>query len=227
MGDSAITFEFGNQISESINRQVVSLFYHLRKLNLHGILDIIPAYCSITFVYDVLVVRKKTSGLASQFMREQVEEELKKANWNMELPSNSLEIPVCYDELLAPDLVWLAKEKKLSLKKFIQKHSDKTYRVHMIGFLPGFAYMGKVDKSISIPRKSKPAVLVKAGSVGIAGEQTGIYPMDSPGGWNIIGRTPLQLFNARKEEPVLLKAGDEVRFIPITLKEFHQFKSKV
>jgi len=178
-------------------------------------------------VYDVLIVRKQTSRLASQFMREQVEKELKKANWNMELPSNSFEIPVCYDELLAPDLALLAKEKKITLKKIIQKHSNKTYRVHMIGFLPGFAYMGKVDKSISMPRKSKPAVLVKAGSVGIAGEQTGIYPMDSPGGWHVIGRTPLQLFNARKEEPVLLKAGDEVRFIPITLKEFHQLKSKV
>jgi len=205
---------------------VVSLFSHLQKLNLSGVLDIIPAYCSITIVYDLFLLRKQTSGLAYDFIKDEIEKEIKKVNWKSESRPKALEIPVCYDELLAPDLSSLAKEKKLSVEKIIQKHSNKTYRVHMIGFLPGFAYLAKVDKSISMPRKSKPAVLVKAGSVGIAGEQTGIYPLDSPGGWNIIGRTPLQLFSAKRKDPVLLKAGDEVRFTPITLKEFHQLKSK-
>jgi len=225
-GDHAITFEFAAQIDEKINRRILALFFHLKKINMPGILDIIPAYCSLTIVYDQIVIHKLCEGYAYEFVRSWVEEEILNNNWESELPYRLIEIPVCYDASIAPDLNFLAKEKKLTVENVIQLHSSSVYHVFMIGFLPGFAYMGKVDECIAMPRKSTPSIFVKAGSVGIAGEQTGIYPLDSPGGWNIIGRTPLPIFNASREEPVLLSAGDKVRFVPISLKEFYRTKSK-
>jgi inhibitor of KinA len=120
----------------------------------------------------------------------------------------------------------LAGENKLTEEEVIQLHGDRVYRVYMIGFLPGFAYMGKVDKRIATPRKINPRALVHSGSVGIAGEHTGIYPFDSPGGWNIIGQTPLLMFDEKRKDPVLLNAGDKVKFIPITVDEFQHLKSR-
>jgi inhibitor of KinA len=147
-------------------------------------------------------------------------------SWRKSFTSRQIEIPVCYYPSLAPDLQSLADEKNLQVEEVIQLHTSRTYRVYMIGFLPGFAYMGKVDEHISMPRKTNPRTLVAEGSVGIAGEQTGIYPLDSPGGWNIIGQTPLRLFDAQKDELVLLRTGDSIKFFPIRLKEFLQMKSK-
>ena len=115
----------------------------------------------------------------------------------------------------------------MSIEEIIQMHTNKSYRVFMIGFLPGFAYMGSVDEKIITARRIQPRTNVAAGSVGIAGEQTGIYPLDSPGGWNIIGQTPLKLFDAKRENPVLLEAGDMVSFTAIDINEFHIIKGSI
>ncbi|HYV94196.1 MAG TPA: 5-oxoprolinase subunit PxpB [Chitinophagales bacterium] len=224
-GDSAITIDFGNIIDEKTNNMVIALFDYLREKKLPGIKDIIPAYSSITIVYDVAITRNQHRvASAFQFIKQYVEDSMQHVDWNKTPSSRQIEIPVCYDPSLAPDLYALASEKKISAEEVVQLHCSKTYRVYMIGFLPGFAYMGKVDERITSPRKTNPDKIVHAGSVGIAGEQTGIYPLDSPGGWNIIGQTPMRMFDAGREEPVLLRAGDEVKFTPITLKEFLKLK---
>jgi len=135
-----------------------------------------------------------------------------------------IEIPVCYDKDFGIDLERVAQHTQISIHEIIQIHTSKTYHVYMLGFLPGFAYMGIVDERISTPRLITPRTNVAAGSVGITGSQTGIYPLDSPGGWNILGRTPIQLFNAGKEQPCLLQPGNTVKFISITKAAFDQLK---
>ena len=139
------------------------------------------------------------------------------------LPSRKIKIPVCFAEKYALDIDHISKEKKLPVSEIIRLHTAKKYRIYMIGFLPGFPYMGEVDGRIAMPRKAQPQTKVEAGSVGIAGMQTGIYPLDSPGGWQIIGKTPLQLFNKEKDDPVLLRPGDEIEFYPITEDEFTNY----
>jgi inhibitor of KinA len=136
--------------------------------------------------------------------------------------SSLVKIPVCYDNEFAPDLQRMAQSKNISADEIVRIHIADTYRVYMLGFLPGFAYLGRLDKKIAMPRKSHPAP-VAAGSIGIAGNQTGIYPLASPGGWQIIGRTPLQLFDADRTEPTLLKAGDTVQFYSISKHEFETY----
>ena len=223
-GDSAITVDFGNVIDEKINQLVLGLFHHWQQQHMPGVKDIIPAYSSLTIVYDAVSIRKQTGvHSAFTFMKDQLKISIKNLRRKKEVPVVR-EIPVCYDGSLGIDLEILSDEKKLPASEIIQLHSNKIYRVYMIGFLPGFAYLGKVDEQISTSRKANPRTLVPAGSVGIAGSQTGIYPFDSPGGWNIIGQTPLRMFDARQNDPSLLHAGDHVKFIPVTLKEFHQFK---
>ena len=138
--------------------------------------------------------------------------------------ARAIQIPVCYDVSMAPDLALIADLHHLSIEQVIQLHTEKLYRVYLVGFLPGFAYMGNVDEKIATPRKSKPRTLVPAGSVGIAGEQTGIYPFDSPGGWQLIGQTPIEMFSVEKPQPCYLRTGDEVQFYPVTLNEFAKLK---
>jgi inhibitor of KinA len=139
--------------------------------------------------------------------------------------SRLIRIPVCYAEAYAPDLASLAALHGISSEEVIAIHSAARYRVYMIGFLPGFPYMATVDKKIQTPRLAKPRTRVSAGAVGIAGAQTGIYPSDSPGGWQLIGQTPLKLFDVAKDNPVLLQPGDEVQFYPISIEAFKTFRN--
>jgi inhibitor of KinA len=160
---------------------------------------------------------------AFEWMKEKAEERLKQPVRADESNQRLIRVPVCYEKEFAPDIIRLAAAKKIETGEVIQLHTSLTYKVFMLGFLPGFAYMGEVSEKIAIPRKSKP-VNVKAGSVGIAGKQTGIYPLESPGGWQIIGRTPLQLFDREKEEPSLFRAGDAVQFYSITRNVFEEMQ---
>jgi inhibitor of KinA len=139
--------------------------------------------------------------------------------------AREIQVPVCYSGRFAPDMQLLCKQKGLSTEEVVHLHCSRIYRVYMLGFLPGFTYMGKVDERIAIERKERPRSEVPAGSVGIAGVQTGIYPMDSPGGWQIIGRTPLQLFTKQSEHPVLFAPGDRVKFYSISENEFKDHQS--
>jgi inhibitor of KinA len=225
LGDSALTIDFGNLVDENINKKLITLFRQLRQHASPKILDIIPAYSSLTVYYDVAAAALPGKS-AFEVMAGMIEGMTATPHSSVEESSNLFEIPVCYAEKFAPDMAALAAQKGLSVREVIQIHTGRTYRVYMLGFLPGFAYMGTVDERISLPRKQDPRSKVLAGAVGIAGNQTGIYPLESPGGWQIIGRTPMQIFNRDKERPVLLQAGDSVNFYSITENEFENYQTR-
>jgi inhibitor of KinA len=224
LGDNALTISFGNVIREDINENVLHLFHCLQNTPL-PFTDIIPAYSSLTVFYDVHAWRTK-EATAFEKVQEALLSFLQQTTQQEESGGRTLAIPVCYAKLFAPDLEELAAQKALSVEEVIRLHTAKTYRVYMIGFLPGFPYMGRVDERIATPRKSSPRTAIPAGSVGIAGEQTGIYPFASPGGWNIIGRTPLRLFDKDRSEPVLLQPGDSITFYPISEDAFENYQSR-
>jgi inhibitor of KinA len=220
LGDSAITIEFGNKIDILLNQKIHALANALHDAAIEGVRDIIPAYTTITVVYDVLLIRKKSSS-AFELMKNEIEKIMSSVTLSLSKSNNKKLIPVCYDISLGIDLENIAATKNLTVEEIIRLHTSKTYHVYMIGFLPGFAYMGSVHEQLITKRKDQPNFHVAAGSVGIAGEQTGIYPFNSPGGWNIIGRTPLQMFDKNREQPVLIEPGDEVQFQQISLEEFN------
>jgi inhibitor of KinA len=224
LGDSALTVDFGNRIDEALNKRVLYLFGKMQKLSPH-IIDVVAAYSSLTFYYDVSALRS-TGQPAFEAVKKMIEPFLREGQDTTDsFQSRSIRIPVCYAKAFALDIDELAEQKSLSVTDVVHLHTAKTYRVYMIGFLPGFAYMGSVDERIATPRKTQPRTAVPAGSIGIAGEQTGIYPLASPGGWNIVGRTPVKLFAAEKQEPVLLQTGDEITFYSITEDEFENYQT--
>jgi inhibitor of KinA len=182
-------------------------------------LDIIPAYASISIYYNVLT---ETEGFNE--MSAVVEKIINTGTNKQHTQSRKLIIPVCYDLPFCLDGKTILKQKKISMETLIELHTSVSYKVFMLGFLPGFAYMGMVDERIAAPRLAKLRAHVPEGSIGIAGMQTGIYPFESPGGWNIIGRTPIKIFEPEREHPVLFQLGDEVTFVPISRKEFEEFK---
>ena len=224
LGDSALTIDFGNTINEGINKEVIARFNQLQQDPLTGIIETVPAYSTLTIYYNVLLLRKlvPSGSTVFEWMKEQLEEKLKIPVQEYVMAERIIRIPVCYEDDFSPDLRQQAAAKNIAVDEVIQIHTSSCYKVYMLGFLPGFAYMGEVDEKIIMPRKSQPQNVV-AGSVGIAGKQTGIYPLASPGGWQIIGRTPLKLFDMVREEPVLLKAGFTVQFYVINKNEFKNF----
>jgi len=225
LGDTAVTIDFGNSIDEVINQEVLSLFHSLKENFIPGIIELVPAYSSLTIYYDMLTVRKNNPQYKSAYdaMKEKIAERLLEPIGESGILSHSVKIPVCYDKEFAPDIDELTASKNITVDELIRIHTSKTYSVYMLGFLPGFTYMGKVDDEIAMPRKVNPRQRVEAGSVGIAGYQTGIYPLPSPGGWQIIGRTPARLFNANTDELTLLKPGDKVQFYSIGKDEFNSY----
>lgn len=226
LGDAALSVDFGNIISHTINDAVISLFKKLQQQPVEGMTEAVPAYSSITIYYDVLSIHKIKSEEKTAFdwIKNKVEDFLKKETEPYLFEKREILIPVCYENEFATDKEWIMNKLKISWKEIIQMHTSKHYRVYMLGFLPGFAYMGEVDNKIELPRKQQPSNVV-AGSVGIAGKQTGVYPFDSPGGWQIIGRTPMKFFNKENNEPTLVQAGDSVKFISISIDEFENIKS--
>jgi len=220
-GDHSITIEAGNQIDTKINQGVISLFHDLSANRIRGIKDIIPAFQSLTLIYDIAICKKEAGNQSVfNFLSALIEHRIKHPIAIANTASRLINIPVCYDSSIAPDIALLAELHTLSIEELIEIHTGKEYRVYMIGFLPGFAYMGTVDQRIVTPRKSVPRTFVPAGSVGIAGEQTGIYPFGSAGGWQLIGRTPITMFDPKNENPCYLQPGDQVRFFSITLSEY-------
>jgi len=221
-GDHALTVELGETLDYNTHLQVMDLFQRLLISGIRGVKDIIPAYTSVTIVYDIAIVKSYASGTAYQSVKKQIEEIIKDVDGKQVEESRHITIPVCYDISLGIDLENMSAEKSMSIDNIINLHTQQLYDVYLVGFLPGFAYMGIVDERIATPRLSKPRMQVPAGSVGIAGNQTGIYPLDSPGGWNIIGQTPLQMFDVNREDPCLLKPGDKIQFKSIGLDEFNK-----
>ena len=227
LGDSGITIDFGNVIDEQINQYVISLFQFLTDHPLPNQKEIVSSFSSITVYYHLFNLRKNTEPktIAYEWVKEKLVKTLDCDLQKKSVEERVIRIPACYDKEFATDIELLATEKKISVEEIIQLHTSVNYRVYMLGFLPGFAYMGETDERLNYARKQQPES-IKAGSVGIAGRQTGIYPIDSPGGWQIIGRTPIKMFEREKEEITFLKAGDLVQFYSITRDEFENIKSR-
>lgn len=214
LGVDALTIEFGNEISVESNNRVVQLARSLERDRFAGFLETVPAYSSLTVFYDVFAVRKNRPNYANAFatVKDFVENALKNLEKINSDKPRLIEIPVDFSNEYALDLETVADRNDLTKEQVVEIFTAKVYRVFMLGFLPAFAYMGKVDERIAAPRKSSPRLIVPQGSVGIAGRQTGIYPFDSPGGWQIIGRTNYELFTPHAENPCALQAGDSVKF---------------
>ena len=202
-GDSAILINFGDKISEEINKLVHSIARKIEEEKIEGIKEVVPTYTSIYVYYDPLFVNyEKLKFVLKNHLKEKPREERGK----------TVEIPVIYGGEYGPDIEFVAKYNGLSVDDVIDLHTKPLYRVYMLGFLPGFAYLGGLDEKIATPRLKVPRLKVPAGSVGIAGKQTGWYAIDSPGGWRIIGRTPLRTFDPSKEPPSIVIPGDYVKF---------------
>ena len=225
LGDAAIIINFENRIDETLSSSVLYLFEKIKKISFPFVKDIVPGYSSLVIFYDLLIMnnQKTLNKFSLKSFTDQITNLIKEDIEFSSLPSRKIKIPLCYSEKYALDINSIANKNNISVDDVITLHSSTKYRVYMIGFLPGFAYMGPVDERIAIDRKTQPRTVVEAGSVGIAGRQTGIYPLDSPGGWQIIGKTPLKIFDKKNDEPVLLQPGDEIEFYPITEDEFTNY----
>ena len=219
VGDCAISIDFGQVIDPKINRQIRQVIEQIKVLQLDGIIELVPTYCALLVQYDAMVYSySDICRILEPTLQESVTDS---ANELVTI----VEIPTVYGGEFGPDLGFVASYNHLSEAEVVSIHSGTDYLVYMLGFIPGFTYLGGMDPRIATPRLSSPRTLIPAGSVGIAGEQTGTYPSDSPGGWQIIGRTPVTMYDMSKEQAALLQAGDYVRYVPIDENEFHRIKS--
>jgi inhibitor of KinA len=229
LGDSAVTIELGNSISRELNAQARHLQRWLADHPFEGLLDVTSAYSSVSVFYDpvILVKKYRPPKGASNFVQQRLREAWDQSSASTE-PSDReiVRIPVCYGEDFGPDMDFVSRTTQLSQQEIVHLHCARRYYVYMIGFLPGFTYMAEVDQRLISPRKKLP-VHIPAGSVGIAGSQTGIYPFACPGGWQIIGRTPVSLFNPKQGVPVILESGDLVEFYPISKEEFAAYDGAI
>ncbi len=223
MGDRALLVVLGEGIDARVNDQVHGFVSTLRESALPGILDLVGAYATLTVHYEPSIWAVQGTP-PHEAVRAEILRLWKEAGAASLRPSRPVEIPVCYGGDFGPDLEEVARYCGLSPVAVITRHSSPAYRVFMLGFAPGFAYLGGLDPALATPRRETPRLRVPAGSVGIAGIQTGIYPLDTPGGWQIIGRTPLKMFDPALEEPCLLGPGDSLRFFSIDEAAFHAKK---
>jgi KipI family sensor histidine kinase inhibitor len=220
VGDRALLVKFGDTIDLDINRKVRALSKVIEEAKIHGTEECVPTYASLLVYYNPL----KTSYEQMVFALKDLQTKIDKYSANMK--TRTIIVPTLYGGSFGPDLADVAECHKLTEAEAIRLHSETEYVVYMIGFIAGFPYMGKVPEAIATPRLETPRLKIPAGSVGIAGNQTGIYPCESPGGWRIIGRTPLTLFNPLEPQPALLQSGDRARFKPIPEKEYQALGGK-
>jgi inhibitor of KinA len=219
MGDRGLLIEFGDAISAVVNEKVRKMAQAIRAEPLEGIIEVVPTYRSLLVLYNPLVIALE--DLKKRLKR--LEEGLKEISF----PDPTLtKIPVLYGGTFGPDLGTVAEYLHLTSEEVIRLHCSKPYFIYMIGFMPGFPYMGELPDALITPRLRTPRLSVPAGSVAIAQKQTGIYPVESPGGWQILGRTPVKLFNPEEEPPALLRMGDLVQFYPISERGFHEWNSQ-
>jgi inhibitor of KinA len=224
VSERAAVIDLGNSISETLNNKVLAMYEWLQRHPFEGLKDVVAAYSSLTILYDPYLVHQQSPvSTTFEFVKQKLAEAWTATDNDEEVAATNISIPVCYDPVFGHDLKVVAAAKNMSPEELVQLHCSTVYRVYMLGFLPGFAYMGRVHERLVMPRRSVPREHVEAGSVGIAGWQTGIYPLESPGGWQIIGRTPVKLFNARHDPPVVLAAGDTVSFYSISLEEYNNY----
>jgi inhibitor of KinA len=213
LGEAAIVVEFGNRIDREILERVWSLARHLDRHPLPGMIEYVSAFSTVTIYFDPLTVDGSDVGRQIEHILPQLE--------SQRIPDvRTMEIPVCYGGEFGPDLDFVARHNGLTTAEVIELHATSEFQVYLIGFAPGFPYLGGMSPRIAAPRLESPRLQVPAGSVAIAGLQSGIYPLTSPGGWRLIGRTPITLFCATARPPSLLRAGDQVRIRPISRDAF-------
>ena len=212
-GDSCVVVEFADEVHLEGNAAVMRLMDYLTVQRNIPIIECMPTYRSLAIYFDALAV-------SSEEVIKEVKAALSVSGDRKESGHIEIDIPVCYGGEYGPDIANVAEHAGISEEEVIKRHSAVVYHCYMIGFLPGFAYLGGLDETLATPRLANPRTLIAPGSVGIAGKQTGIYPIASPGGWQLIGRTPLNLFTPEAERPTLLDAGYGVRFVPISEEEF-------
>ncbi len=219
VGDCAISIDFGQVIDPKINRHIRQTIERIQELKLDGITELVPTYCALLIQYDAMLYSySDICNLMEPLLEPSATDD---ANERVTV----IEIPTVYGGEFGPDLGFVASHNNLSEDEVVSIHSGTDYLVYMLGFIPGFTYLGGMDPRIATPRLSSPRTLIPAGSVGIAGEQTGTYPSDSPGGWQIIGRTPVTMYDMSKEQAALLSAGDYVRYVPIDEAEYNRIKA--
>lgn len=216
-GDTALLIDFGREIDPLVNAEARAMARAIQNARILGVEEIIPTYRSVMVIYDPLKI------LPEQLISfvEQAKDDLDETH---DTPGRVVEIPVCYGGEFGPDMETVQKSAGLGREEVIQIHSQPEYLIYMVGFTPGFPFLGGLDERLFTPRLKTPRVLVPEGSVGIANNQTGVYPLASPGGWQLIGRTPLTLFRPLQENPFLYQAGDKIKFNPITLREYDRLK---
>lgn len=219
VSDFSIRIILGDRIDAETSRRVAAIYAALRAAHLPDAADITPAYATISI--DLLPLEIDFE----QFEMSVREIIAATAAAHTENDKRYVDVPVCYDAEFAPDLGYCSSFARLTRDEFIRKHTGATFTVAFLGFSPGFAYLSGLPDELSVPRLDAPRTLVPAGSVGVAGTQTGVYPQATPGGWRIIGRTPLRMFNAARAVPALLTIGDKVRFVPISQSEFRRLES--
>lgn len=217
ISENAVTIDFGNQISVELNEKVIQLTDFIEENKFTGFIETVPAYSSLTIFFELITVKKNFPNFSTafSFVKSFIVKAITELKDFSHLEPHLIKIPVDYSPEFALDLDFVAQYANLTKEEVIKIHSSQIYRVFMIGFLPAFAYMGEVDEQIAAPRKQIPRTKIEKGSVGIAGKQTGIYPLESPGGWQIIGKTDLELFQPNNENISLLKNGDLVQFYDI------------
>lgn len=218
-GDTSLSVEFGNEISQAINAKIRAFQMALEGSGVPGIVETVPTYRSLMVHYNPEVIRfapltERLSGL------------LDRLDLSALPPSQVLEIPVLYGGEMGPDLDFVARHAGKTPEEVVSIHTSADYLIYMLGFTPGFAYLGGMSEEIAAPRLETPRVKIPAGSVGIAGSQTGIYPIDSPGGWQLIGRTPVRMYDPGRPVPILPQAGQYIKFYPITRAEFDQIAAQ-
>jgi inhibitor of KinA len=221
LGDRAVMITLGHTIDEATHRLVRAVSARLDDAPPAGVIDQVPAFVSVAVHYDPVRVAGDPSASPYERIVDALRQALSSVRAEQLGEPRHVEIPVCYGGDLGPDLADVAARHDLSPDEVVRIHAGASYLVYMVGFMPGFAYLGGLPDKIVTPRRSSPRTAVPAGSVGIGGEQTGVYPLESPGGWNLIGRTPLKIFDAARTEAALLGTGDRVTFRVISANEFH------
>lgn len=211
-GDTALSVEFGDSVDPHVSGLVLALYRRLTQARVRGVVEAVPTFRALMVHYDPLATSQRDLRAALEDLMVDLQA--------IESGGRLWTLPVCYEGEMAPDLDEVAERTGLSPEKVIDCHASVTYRVYMIGFLPGYPYMGQLPAELYLPRRENPRIKVPMGSVSIAIDQTSIYSFESPGGWNLIGRTPVRLFDPRRQDWALLEPGDRVRFEPIGRERF-------
>jgi len=219
-GDSGILLVFGDEISPEINGRISAFTKIIKAKEIEGVIDMIPTFCSLLVNYNPRIINyDKISQTLLQLADTEVNEN--------ETETIIVEIPVFYGSEFGPDMETVMKNANMTKEEVISLHSSQDYLIYMLGFLPGFTYLGGLDDRLHTPRLANPRLKIPAGSVGIGGSQTGIYPLESPGGWQLIGITPVKTYNPMANPPILFEAGQYIRFVPISQDEYIEITQQI